>query len=158
MSDLTQEEKNEALNLIGETAEADLTEEEIVQRLSQLAGTQPTPEEKMNIHSFLQKVILEKDTTKLGYLKDEELGTLTYPLRTYKFIELHLRDVGHANKYADLYKKKAEIITSTSLSRDGKLLDLAVIQRREFGNITKKRKVNSGWFGKKEKPEGGEIE
>ncbi|KKM69145.1 hypothetical protein LCGC14_1453750, partial [marine sediment metagenome] len=64
------------------TGQQELTEEEIVQRLSQLAGSQPTAEEKQNVHTFLNKVVVEEDTTKLGFLDSDELGTPSHPFRT----------------------------------------------------------------------------
>ena len=47
-------------------------------------------------------------------------------------------------------KKQSEILTSTSLSKEAKLLELAVVSRREVADVTKKpRKENSSWFKRK---------
>ena len=40
-----------------------------------------TGEGKHNVHTFLTNVVTAKDTTKLGYLKDEEIGNMTNPVR-----------------------------------------------------------------------------
>ena len=39
------------------------------------------------------------------------------------------------------------VITSTSLSREGFLVKQATTQTRQIADISKKRKVNKGWFG-----------
>jgi hypothetical protein len=48
----------------------------------------PLPEEKHNVHSFLYKVVTEKETTKLGNLDGEEVGKPRLTLRTYKDLAL----------------------------------------------------------------------
>ena len=138
----------------------EISDEELAQKISQLVGTTPIPEEKINVHTFLHNVATAEDTTKLGYLvvdKDvNELGTPRFPMRTLKELELYCNDVANMGYYADYFKKKAEILTSTSLSRDAKLLSLAVLQKREIADTTKKMKVNKSWFKRKEKGEGEE--
>ena len=131
----------------------EMSEEELAQRLSQLVGTVPTPEEKHNVHAFLTKVVTSDDTTKLGYLKEEEIGLPKLPLRTYKEIALFCKEVANMEYFSDYFEKKAEILTSTSLSRDAKLLNLAVIQKKEIADVTKRRKPNKGWFAPKNKTE-----
>lgn len=130
-----------------------LSEEELAERLSQLIGTAPLPEEKQNIHTFLTKVVTSDDTTKLGYLKEEEIGTPILPLRTYKELALFCNEVADMDYYGDYLLKKGEILTSTSLSKDAKLLSLAVLQKKEIADVTKKqRKQNRGWFKPKKEP------
>lgn len=105
-----------------------------------------------NIHKFLQDVVTAKDTTKLGYLGETELGTPKYPLRTLKELNLFCNEVANMKDFADYFLMQGEIMTSTSLSKDAKLLDLSVVTRRELGDIThrpKKKKKPSGWFKKK---------
>jgi hypothetical protein len=138
----------------------DMSDEELSTKLSQLIGTTPIPEEKINVHTFLHNVATSEDTTKLGYLivdKDiNELGVPRFPMRTLLELELYCREVANMDYYADYFKKKAEILTASSLSRDAKLITLAVMQKREIADTTKVRKKNSSWFKKKETPEGGE--
>lgn len=135
----------------------EMSDEELAQRLSQLIGTVPSQEEKQNTHTFLTKVVTEKDTTKLGNLRDDaemnELGVPILPLRTYKELQLFCEEVADMKYYADYFQKKGEILTATSLSRKAKLINLAVVQRREVADVTKKRKINKGWFKKKEQSE-----
>lgn len=112
----------------------------------------PQPEEKQNIHTFLTNVVKAKDTTKTGFLSDIELGVTPYSERTYKTLELQSNELCNDDIWAGYFKKKAEILTATSLSRNAKLLSLAVLQRRELADTSEdiNKKPNSGWFSKKE--------
>lgn len=114
-------------------------------------GTNPIPEEKQNLHSFLTKVIDAEDTTKVGNLTEEELGNLATTLRGTKELELISKEIMENDTFANYFKKEAEIITSTSLSKNAKLLNLSVVQKREIADVTPRRKPNSGWFKKKNK-------
>jgi hypothetical protein len=127
-----------------------LTEEDIA-KLSNLVGTTPTPEQQQNIHSFLHNVAVARDTTKTGNLSIEELGLPTLPLRTYKELSLFCREVADMDYYSDYFARKGEILTSTSLSKEAKLLGLAILQKREVADVTKTpRKPNRGWFKPKQ--------
>lgn len=110
----------------------------------------PLPEEKHNVHSFLHKVATSDDTTKVGNLTDEEIGMPRLNLRTFKAIALDAEKILDNQFISDYYKAQGEIITSTSLSRGGKLINLAVLQKRQIEDVTKPKKENSGWFKKKE--------
>lgn len=114
------------------------------------------PEEKQNIHAFLNKVATSTDTTKTGYLKDEELGHTAYALRTYKKMALDAESICKDKAWAEYFQKKGEILTATSLSRDAKLLSLAVLRKTELADVTTQpRKENKGWFTKKDNPSSG---
>ena len=127
--------------------EPQLSEEELAERLAHLVGTTPTAEERQNIHTFLHNVAVAEDTTKTGNLEKEELGMPILPVRTYKELALFCRDVANMSYFSDYFLRKAEIATSTSLSKDVKLLSLAVLQKREVADTTTKPPVqNKGWF------------
>ena len=114
-------------------------------------GTTSTAEEKQNVHSFLHNVATSEDTTKTGFLSTEEIGAPILPVRTYKELALFCKEVANMEYFSDYFIKKAEITTSTSLSKDAKLLTLAVINRTEVDDLTKApRKENKSWF----KPKG----
>lgn len=115
----------------------------------------PQPEEKHNVHTFLNKVATSLDTTKTGYLSEEEIGTTPYSLRTYKQLSLASDKLCNDDMWAEYFKAKGEILTSTSLSKDAKLISLAVLQRKELADVTPRPKKNAGWFTKKEKTEEG---
>ena len=132
-----------------------LTDEQIAEVLknqNEINYGSPHSEEKQNIHTFLTKVVDAKDTTKTGYLSDVELGVTPYSERTYKTVELYSENAND-DLWANHFKRRAEILTATSLSRNAKLLSLAVLQRRELSDSSGddlNKKPNKGWFSKKE--------
>lgn len=105
------------------------------------------------LYSFLNKVATSEDTTKVGNLKEEELGEPSKTLRTYKEMALIAKKLMDNDVLEEYYIAKGEIITSTSLSKDAKLINLAVIQKRVLEDETKPMKENKGWFKKKDKSE-----
>jgi len=136
-----------------------MSEDEIAERLASLVGTTPTAEDRQNVHTFLHNVAVAEDTTKTGNVNEEELGKPILPIRTYKELSLFCNEVANMDYFADYFQKKSEIITSTSLSKDAKLINLAVMQKRQIEDVTKPaRKPSSSWFKKKEKPEGSGLD
>ena len=129
-----------------------LTKEEslaLEQFISQSSAVNPGID---NIHKFLSDVSVSKDTTKTGNLTIDELGLPLLPVRTVKELALFCKDIANMSYFADYFDKESEILTATSLSKEAKLLDLAVVSRRELGDVTKKSpKENKNWFGKKKK-------
>jgi hypothetical protein len=112
------------------------------------------PEEKHNVHSFLNKVKTDKDTTRVGNLTEDEVGIPILTLRTNKELGLISEKIIGNDFFKDYYIDKGEILTSTRLSKDAKLISLAVIQKRQIEDITKPKSENRGWFRKKN--QGGE--
>lgn len=138
--------------------EEQLTESEKEEVRDILGYGTPIPEGKNNVHTFLHNVATAEDTTKLGYLKDEEIGKLENPVRSFKFMALFADKIMNKPELSKFFNQRSEIATSTSLSRDAMLLKLAVTQKKELADITAKpRKENKGWFGK-DKNKGGEVE
>lgn len=122
-----------------------------------IGNNAPMPEEKHNVHLFLHKVATSDDTTKLGNLSETEVGLPRLTLRAYKELALisdTIMDNAVISKY---YKDNAEILTSTSLSKDAKLISLAVLQKRQIEDVTKPKKENRGWFKKKEDNQQTEV-
>jgi hypothetical protein len=99
--------------------------------------------------SFFTKVVKSEDTTKTGFVTEEELGMSNHPIRTYKELELFCRDICEDESFADYFKSMAEIQLATSLSNKGFLLRLVGTQRKEIADLTPKRKRNKGMFKKK---------
>lgn len=132
-------------------ADGEMTEDEIAARLAQQLYGQNIPQNTQHsVHAFLNNVAKANDTTKTGYLNEEELGLPKLPERTLKELALFCEDVANMDYFAEYFRKKAEILTSTSLSKDAKLLSLAVLTKREVADVTKRRTVKKGWFKKKE--------
>lgn len=110
------------------------------------------PTDKENIHTFLNKVATSDDTTKTGYLTEDELGISKFSVRSYKSFAL-LSDKILVNDYfKDYFEKESEIITASSLSKGGFLIKAAITTKKELADTTKKQSVNKGWFKRKEKP------
>jgi hypothetical protein len=135
-------ETNEGTSLTPQEMEA------VYQYLNQSQGA-PVPEDKHNVHTFLFRVATSEDTTKVGYLKDEEVGIPKHPVRGFKEFALISSDIISNKFMSDYFEKESEIVTSTSLSRDGFLVNKATEQVRKIADVTKVRKQNKGWFSKK---------
>ncbi len=138
----------------GETfPESEMSQEQIDAKIDSLIGTAPLPEEKQNVHTFLHNVAIAKDTTKLGYLTEEEIGLPKLPLRTLKELAVFSDKVLNKSYYAEYFNAKAEILTATSLSKEAKLLSLAITTTRQVTGVPpeKPRKENKGWFKSKKK-------
>lgn len=131
--------------------EKELSEKEEEKIKEYLGFGAPIPEEKHNTHSFLHRVATADDTTKVGNLTSEEVGIPKLSLRALKNISLIGREIVNNDVIGDFFNKEAEILTSTSLSKDARLLTLAVIQKRIIEDETRKTnyKENKGWFKKK---------
>lgn len=138
-------------------ADESLTMEEQEELQKLLGGTAPVPDEKHNVHTFISKVLTTKDTTKVGNLKEEEIGMLRNPVRSYKSMELFSNDIMHNDHLAKYFAMESEIATSTSLSRAATLLRFATTTNKNMADMTKQKKENSSWFKKKEKTDEGGI-
>ena len=129
----------------------ELSEEELAEKIASLVGVTPVPEEKTNMYTFLTNIAIAEDTTKIGYLKEEELGMPTLPVRSDKSLALWSGEVMENPFFQNFFLKESEDTTSTSLSRDGFLAKLAVLQKKEIADVTKPKRENKGWFKPKEK-------
>ena len=113
-----------------------------------LGPTATVTDEKHNAHTFINAVATSDDTTKVGNLREEEVGIPTLSTRTLKELALFANDIADEKTWGEYLNARSEILTSTSLSKDAKLLDTAVVTRREFGNIGTTKKVKKNWRGK----------
>ena len=129
-----------------------MSAEEVEEQIAQLVGNVPDSQGTQNVHSFLSTVATSEDTTKLGNITAEEVGLPKLPVRTYKELALFCSDVGNMPYFNAYFLAKSEIMTSTSLSKDAKLINLAVMHRKEIADVTKPKMENKGWFKKKNKP------
>jgi hypothetical protein len=132
----------------------DLTDLELEKEIENLIGATPKAEDKANAHTFLTKVAESDDTTKTGNLNDTELGMLPSTQRSYKELALIGGEIIGNPYFKEYFEREAEILTSTSLSKNAKLIELAVVTRREFSKDGYKppRKPSSSWFKKKSNP------
>lgn len=134
----------------------EMSDDELTKELEKFVGAAPAQDDKHNVHTFLNKVATAEDTTKTGFLTVEELGQMQQTLRSYKELGLVSDKIMNNPFFNEYFLAEAEIVTGTSLSREGKLINLAVINRKQVEDLTKEKSVNKGWFGKKkdEKEEG----
>ena len=117
----------------------------------------PEAVQKHNLHTFLNEVLKTKDSTKVANLTDEELGTLKYSVRTLKEFQLISEIIIENPVFAAFFASEAENVgLAPSLSRNGRLITLAVTQKRTLADETKVRKPSSSWFKPKAKQEESE--
>ena len=127
-----------------------LADDEAREAIKDMIGFAPQPEEKHNVHVFLNKVAESRDTTKVGFLKDEEVGFPQHPVRMYKGLALHAGMIMDNPDLAEYFHGESEVITAPSLSREGFLVKQATVTRRQIEDVTKPKKENKGWFKKSE--------
>jgi len=140
-----------------EQEQEEISDDEAIKKLAEaMKGSAMSPEEKQNVFTFLTNVAITKDTTKTAFLRDDkdlnEVGIPKLPVRTYHSLALVASDIMNNVYFEAYFKKEAEIIAKTSLSRGGFLTKLAVMQRREIADVTapRRRKSSKSWFKSKE--------
>ena len=114
----------------------------------------PEPEEKHNQHTFLSKSIEAKDTVRVTYLDEGELGRPMFSVRFLLDMEdiskLYLDDLAKDlsddneivdNKVADYFRQKILNITDSGMSKEGFTALLNVT--RKMDTVRKKVRVNA---------------
>lgn len=134
--------------------EESMSDEEALMKIAQaMKDNAPTQDEKHNVHTFLHDVIVAEDTTKTANLRIDkeidELGIPSYPVRAAKEMALVAEKIMGNEYFQNYFEKEAEITLATSLSREGFVVKQATISTKQVADITKRSKVNKGWFGKK---------
>ena len=143
----------------------ELTDEEAILKIAQAMKDQaPTQEDKQNIHTFLVKVVEEDkvhNLAKIGNLRDDkemnELGDPTWNVRGA--LEMaRISDKLMDNPFFQGYfEDSAKETLATSLSRTGFLIKQATTQTKQIADVTRRRKMNKGWFKKSEELSGGDT-
>lgn len=98
----------------------------------------PTPRNKDDLYTLFWKVINIPDSSKVGNLNKDELGMLQISVRDLQRIRLLAYSLGH-KYFGDFFGAQAEIILSTSSSKEGWLPELFVSSKSEK---KKKRSYN----------------
>lgn len=106
----------------------------------------PTPSKENNVHTFLSEVKRDKDTTKVGFLKGEEVGLAKFSARSLQELSLLSDKLCDDDTMKTIFKDESEILTSTSLSANGFLVRAAITQKKELQSERKERQENKGWF------------
>ena len=131
-------------------SEEEPTNEEMWKALSDSGQSFPMSEEKYNVHLFLHRVATADDTTKVGFLKEEEIGMPTNHIRGLKEFALISEKIIDNKFFKDYFLAESENVTATSLSREGFLVKQATTQTKRLADVTKTKKQNKGWFSKKD--------
>lgn len=138
---------------------AQMSEEELEEYLkSQQEGYgSPSPAYKDNIFKFFREILKKKDPTRVGNLKDDELGNMRLSVRDYLDLGAYARAEGLGD-VADYLDNKAFISAGTSMSRKGFLAQLFVTQIKKEQKMGQPLPQKTGLFGglKKEGEEYGQ--
>ena len=138
--------------------EKELTDEERELLEEQLAEEgsigSPQPTLKDNIFKFFRTILTKKDPTRVGNLKDEELGKIVVPIRTYLQMANYADSVKLNKNIVDYLNEQAYIIAGTSMSRKGFFAQLLVTQIKREQKIKDTIPKKQGFFSQFKKPEG----
>ena len=145
----------------GSNQQESLTDEEAILKIANaMKDNAPTQEDKHNVHKFLFDVVMAKDTTKIGNLQVDkeinELGVPEHTVRGSKSMKLIANQIMDNDYFSGYFEQEAEDTLATSLSREGFTIKQATVQTKNIADLTKRRKVNKGWFSKKEETSGGD--
>ena len=103
----------------------------------------PKPEEQGSIYDLFRKVLLLPDSSKVGNLAKIELGMLPYSVRDCQRIAELASIYGH-EKFAEYFRKLAEIILKTSNSKKGWFTELFVSRKKFSAQRTGFEELNQG--------------
>jgi len=113
----------------------------------------PQEPQKNNPIAFFRQLLTTKSNIKSANLSEDELGSVRIPVRTNLEISEYCKAM-NMNAFANCFKRDAQIILGTSLSRDGFLVKTSVTSTRESRTeMTKKgqSQVKRGWFNPRNK-------
>jgi hypothetical protein len=142
---------------------SEMTDEEALAKIAAaMKDTNPSQDEKTNVHTFLRDVVVTPDVTRVGNLRDDkemnELGMPNYHVRGSKDMALIAFKIMNNPFYAEYFETEAQTTLATSLSRAGFLVRQASVTTKQISDSTPRRKINKGWFGKQQIEEsGGDI-
>ncbi len=141
-------------------ADGEISDEEALMKFAAaMKGNEPSSEDKKSIFTFLDNVAKASDTTKIGNLRDDkdmnELGGPSYTVRGAKEMALIANKIMNNPYFKEYFELDAENTLATSLSREGFLIRQGTIQTKQVADITKRKKINKGWFGKEKVEESG---
>jgi hypothetical protein len=148
-----------------EENQEELSDEQAIMKIAQaMKDNAPTQDEKQNVHTFLVNVIQAEDTlkvAKLGNLRDDkELNELGLPAWNVRGA-LDMARISDKLMSNDFFKNYFEASSnetnSTSLSREGFVIRQATTQTKQIADTTRRKKINKGWFSRKEETSGGDI-
>jgi len=140
-----------------------MSDDEAIIKIAQaIKDNTPSQDEKTNVHTFLNNVVVSVDNTKIGNLKRDkdldEVGRPCYHVRGAKEMSLISKDIMGNDFFQNFFEQDAQNTLSTSLSVEGFLVRQATTQTKQVADATRRRKINKGWFGsEKIEEQGGDI-
>ena len=137
-----------------------ITDDEAILKIAAaMKGNEPTTDDKQSVPAFLFNVATAENTTKIGNLdtdKDNnELGTPKHNVRGSLRLARISEQIIDNEYFTAWFKAEAEETLATSLSKGGFLIRQATTQTKNVADVTKRRKINKGWFGSKKIEESG---
>jgi hypothetical protein len=146
-----------------EQQQEELTDEEAIMRIAQaMKDNAPSADEKHNVHTFLNNIIQTREienVSKVGnIIVDKEIDEMGYPAWNVRgSLEMaRISDKLMGNAFFKEYFEASAIETfNTSLSRQGFLVKQGTTQTKQVADVTRRRKINKGWFGKEKVEESG---
>jgi hypothetical protein len=140
MEETDQYDQEELQKLLGS-----LTQEQMLD-----AQSYPTAPEKESVNKIFREIINHDKSrvlAKLGYLKEEEVGSIKIPVRTYFHFSTYAESEGN-QKVSEYLLKRAADLTEPSLSINAKWMDLLIAVKRSQQNIASPRTTKKkGLFG-----------
>lgn len=126
------------------------TDEFSLEEIESLGLGYPEQKQKEGIFTFLNKVLIAKDTIKVGNLDTEELRVVRL-----------LRDASNFSKVFGLddisqyFLEEGEVILASSDSKNGFLVSTAVTQKKQLETKTRNKSEGGGFrlWGKKKEQE-----
>ncbi len=128
----------------------DLTEQEKQELQTYLGMNYPQQEEKVGIFHFLNKILGLGDTSKAANLDIEELNAVRSLQRAQLYNEAMTDPKITLNSYL---QRRAEIVLSTSLSKEAALIKAAITTKKESRASIKTGGDKKSWLDKNKKEE-----
>jgi len=116
--------------------------------LKEMFGANLKPDSKESIVNFFNKILVQEDSIKVSNLDQDELASIRGLRDIANFAGFEGLDV--INKF---YKKEAEVILGSSVSKEGFLIKQLITQKKEIKSRITAGTAKKGWFTKKPKEE-----
>lgn len=137
-------------------------EEAIMKIAAAMKDNAPSTEDRQNVHTFLINVVQGENierVMKTGNLRDDkeinELGVPQWTVRGALSMARISSKLMNNNFFKEYFEAQALETLGTSLSREGFLVRQATTTTKAVADVTKRRKINKGMFGKKNVDESG---
>jgi len=140
--------------------EEEMSDEEAIQKIAlAMKDNASSSDDKQNVHTFLNNVVLAQDNKKIANLRDDkdfnELGMPDHNVRG-NLTMIRISDLIMGNDtFKDFFESEVQDTLATSLSREGFLVRQGTTTTKQVADITKRRSINKGWFGSKKINESG---